>query len=433
MANHPDSPDLIPIDRGRARYFHGRDKIIANFNTICQNALEQQGGTTFLIQGSPGAGKTALLHELCDVARHHRWHVATIFPPALRDYQLMAQALGHEITTRTESHWKIDAKVGSGGKSYETLGIGAVSGVLAEAVPKSAGLLLEVDEAQDLSDYTQVPDTPDIKATLKAIHNGKLGRPVILLAGGLGLTQRAFYDLGISRFQARCLTYLERLSAKSERAVIRDWLVRGGEAKGDVGPWIDAIAQETDGWPQHIVSFAEPASQVIRQSEGMMTPQGLARVLDAGRVLKAGYYEQRCYGLEWEDQALLGALVYHAGKGRVWPVRSVERLFDIRSQSSGSSGVEVKNTALAKGVLATTRKGLHIPIPSMEDWLVGCYVEHVNEPTAEAKNLSDSVVDILPQLGISTKALPPARDKGQQKRPSGLTSGFGSPDDGLER
>ena len=429
MADNPISLDLMANDRGRARYFHGRARIINRFNRLCQNALVDKGGTIFLIQGSPGAGKTALLHELSARAARQRWLVVRITRSALESPAVMMQAIGKAYKTQSSARRRFGLPWAKFEWERAQSGLQTVELVLQRVKTSGRGLLLRIDEAQKLA-RTSGKQAED---ALESIHEGGLGRPVILLAGGLGLTEQAFDALGVSRFHEDCLIYLGRLSTESERAVIRDWLVKGGKARGDVGPWIDAIAKESDGWPQHIVSFADPASQVIRQSGGTMTPQGLGLVLSEGRRRKTRYYAHRCKGLEWDDQALLGALVYHGGKGRVWPIRSIDHLFDIRRQSSGASGIDVKNTALAKGVLATTRKGLHIPIPSMEDWLVGCYLECMRGPPVEAKTLAVYVEEILPQLGVSTKALPPAPDTGHQGPSQGLTSGFGSPEDGIER
>jgi len=59
----PDSsyvPDFYD-DRGPAKYFHGRHRILGNFLKLLKKSVNEKGGSTFLIQGAPGAGKTALL------------------------------------------------------------------------------------------------------------------------------------------------------------------------------------------------------------------------------------------------------------------------------------------------------------------------------------------------------------------------------------
>ena len=56
-------------DRGPARYFHGRGEILGSFMRQLRRAKATNGGTIILVQGPPGAGKTALLEECKKKAR----------------------------------------------------------------------------------------------------------------------------------------------------------------------------------------------------------------------------------------------------------------------------------------------------------------------------------------------------------------------------
>ncbi len=64
----------------------------------------------------------------------------------------------------------------------------------------------------------------DVRYLLDQIHNGRLRKPVILLAGGLGMTDRAFEALGLSRLAEECTFDMEPLEEEKERQVIKDWL-----------------------------------------------------------------------------------------------------------------------------------------------------------------------------------------------------------------
>ena len=120
-----------------------------------------------------------------------------------------------------------------------------------------APLLLILDEAQELGQWKGAERTQEnhelVQTFLDRIHNGKLAsRPVMLIAGGLGTTKQAFKNMGVSRLKTNCYVDLEPLKPEEERKVIVDWLQLEGKAKGDPLPWIDAIAAEPHGWPQHI-------------------------------------------------------------------------------------------------------------------------------------------------------------------------------------
>ena len=85
-------------------------------------------------------------------------------------------------------------------------------------------LLLVLDEAQRLGEDKEVAEEhrDEVRILLKRIHTGCVGRPLILLAGGLGMTSRAFASLGISRKALRCLIEMKTLNKESEHAVTRD-------------------------------------------------------------------------------------------------------------------------------------------------------------------------------------------------------------------
>ena len=136
---------------------------------------------------------------------------------------------------------------------------------------------------------------------VNAIHNGELERPVILIATGLGTTEEAFGTLGVSRFAKHCIVELGPLGKEAECAVLHDWLTRDGKATRDTTVWIDAITQETYGWPQHILSYVEPALDQLHANNGVMTAEGLNTVLEEGRTGRVAYYKQRAKDLAYDS------------------------------------------------------------------------------------------------------------------------------------
>ena len=385
--------DLDADDRGPAKYFHGRVQIRSSFDRRLKQASESCGGTTFLIQGAPGAGKSALLDVLSKQAQASKWHTVNIDAQALHDPVYMAQQLGVKSPQQKQRYVEADARLLKTGRISTEPGILSVRQVLHDARKSKRGLLLVFDEAQTIS---YEPETARIIQTLNAIHNGQIGRPVILLVGGLGLTGVAFGQLGISRFRSNCLFTLGRLSPEPERAVVRDWLEKGGGAQEDVTPWINAITQETDGWPQHIVSFAQPAAQVIRRHKGQMTTEGLTEVLQFGRGLKEEYYYQRSREISSEDLALLGAYIQFRGRRVRWNRRELIEVLDIVKRVEGKTAGGVLDTMLAKGVLAGDNEEYHIPIPSMEDWLERRFHRYISERPETGQALTTELKALLP-------------------------------------
>ncbi|MCY4674879.1 MAG: ATP-binding protein [Bacteroidetes bacterium] len=89
------SRPLIGIsDRGPAKYFHGRKKILRDFHELVEDTVKTKTGTIFLIQGAPGAGKSALLAECEKMVGGQGWETAEIDPPALWDPDELLHYLG---------------------------------------------------------------------------------------------------------------------------------------------------------------------------------------------------------------------------------------------------------------------------------------------------------------------------------------------------
>jgi len=273
--------DFAGDDRGEARHFHGRKSILANFSRVLRHAVTENvrgNGSIFLIQGAPGAGKTALLFKCRDLAEAgsaevggQKWNVieteddALYSPVSLMDQaeaayeigkttensrEVKPRAFGAELAgyTRTTSHQEPDAGMRK----------------CLEELAKKKPLLLVLDEVQNLGKGLDPRDKNVMRRVLNRILNGKFSRPIVLLCGGLSTSSHAFTRLGIFRFRAKCLVNLGRLPEKDARAVIRDWLVKDGKAQEtDIQPWIETIARETHGWPQHIMTYVQPAAEFL--------------------------------------------------------------------------------------------------------------------------------------------------------------------------
>ena len=183
-------------------------------------AAETYTGTVFLIQGAPGAGKTALLAECERIARGREWQVANIGVGSLWDPYELLDSLGlvdkYDVT---EKSTKFDLK-DVAGRGYKSTRVPRT--VLSILKDGDQPLLLILDESQGLGEDGVPPSDcrADARTVLDFIHNGKLGRPVILLAAGLGTTLKSFESLEVSRFASNCFVELGALDKGAEGAVI---------------------------------------------------------------------------------------------------------------------------------------------------------------------------------------------------------------------
>jgi len=361
------------IDRGPAEYFHGRREIIITFVSALRLFQDKNKGTTFLIQGAPGAGKTALLDVLSQQAKSDGWEVAKIVIKNLHSPASMAQALGKSYSIDREYALKGGIKFVEGGFVESVAGHASSEEILKHLAPKT-GLILVLDEAHYLRNLKNTPNQQNlVRDTLDVIHNGDIGRPVVLLTAGLGTTEEAYNSLGVSRFMRNCPVQLGRLDKESEYAVIRDWLIKAGRAQGDPLPWIMAIAEQAHGWPQHIISYIAPAVKYLKSNNHLMTDEGLEFVLSKGAKSREMYYEKRAHDIDNElrealSRAVLDVPIDHTTKRTV--------IIDGLKQSglTQKEADDLFTQALEQGIIDKRDSGLYgIPIPSLHSWLVDQY------------------------------------------------------------
>ncbi len=376
-------PKLSPtktaaFDRGATPYFHGRKQILANFDKLVKDSMDTQTGSTFLIQGAPGVGKTALLDVLSKRAKGRGWEIAEIDPPALWDPEELAYYLGKGTRAQITSmsgQVGVDAVVKAEGKLDVAVQRHRPKTLKILADGKRP-LLLILDEAQTLG-TTNKPPSQELAGVatnvLNSIHNGRLKRPVILLAAGLGTTIEAFGALGISRFAEGYVAELGALSKESERAVIQDWLVKEGGTKGDPAPWINAIVQETQGWPRHVHSYAKHAAEHLKEKGGLMTPQGLKIFMELGEEGRKQYYKQRVSTFYGDQLQCLVNSISNTPFGE--PTPRLEIVSSLAQTYGNDQAEDLLKDFIEKGILEKSGKGLSISIPSMHTWLKEEYGE----------------------------------------------------------
>ncbi|MCY4158604.1 MAG: ATP-binding protein [Bacteroidetes bacterium] len=359
------------FDRGPARYFHGRKQVLNNFHELVSSSVQAEGGTIFLIQGAPGVGKSALLHECERLARERGWKTVEIDAPALWDTDSLRDFLGRGFFSGIAS---LALKIGWRKIVDAEVRVESVSRTIRKLLQKGKQpLLLILDEAQTLGITNKPPKELEGATTnvLNHIHNGKLGRPVIFLVAGLKGTKDAFAKLGISRFSANCIVELGALGREPERAIIQDWLTKEGRAKGNTTEWIDTIAQETHGWPQHIQVYVRPAAKQLKSNNGILTTEGLNVVLEEGRKECKVYYSQRLDDFRGDQIRCLARSIPEKPQER--SVKYEDVISSLTEQYGKGEAEELFDRLIKKGILEESERGYAIPIPSMHTWLRDTY------------------------------------------------------------
>ncbi len=413
-------PPVRPRDRGRSPFFHGREEIIDTFNSVLEDSKALNDGTTFMIQGVPGAGKTALIDVLARRAADQGWKTAHIGTNSLWNPDDLLHRLGKKTSTRIKGA-SVEAGVDKDVKASALLSVEILPVVLTmikilEDDKKSLLLILDEAQALGLKDVVLAEMKDNVTDVLKQIHSGDLGRPVMFLAGGLGTTEAALSTFGVSRFEGDCKVYLDRLDKASERAVIHDWLTYAGGEPRDTPTWIDAIAEHTYGWPQHIISYVKPAVKYLGANEHQMSDEGLDFVLANGEEARLEYYDSRAHDIDEHEREILARAVMDVPTDGTTTGPAIIAILK-KSGLTQKEADDLFTQALDQGIIDKRNGGRYgIPIPSMHSWLID---EHIGNKSQDIQHPPKS-------LPIRTEPLSPQptredqermkKDKGEDKR-----------------
>ena len=416
----PEEVWLKRTDRaeaGREPFFYGRDDEYEVFQGAA-NSLRSGivGGGTMVFQGAPGAGKSALMQECMEAVRRQStpddpWVAVSVNPGTLRSSINVVMDLTDAANTESKRLSKIASDAIAvnygkllelGSKLYKELsdrGVGAagfsVGGksqtvnspdatMSSGAVFRNAASLLEkfhivvfVDEAQN----TPVADTT--QDVLDCLHRASQGIPLVVAFFGLSDSEQVLRECGLSRFAANRVVNLEPLSMEDATGSFQrllDAYYTGTEE--DVTQWANALAELSQGWPQHINQVGVAAGQVIRANKGRLERHLLSQSLDKGTERKNDYYAGRVKAgssRAWVYKRLALAAVKKQGEFvNTLSYDEIDLLTESARKRKDESIEEFLTNALHAGLLSPARGMLDhykIPIPSLGDYLRALPVE----------------------------------------------------------
>ena len=303
-------------DRTPPAVFAGREDEIALLDAAVQGVRRGDVGHTVVVQGLPGAGKTALLHE----------YGARLLASDASDGLVVPVPLGPEdldmaplamVKTIDQSFLDHDAQGTWRRRINQALAKGRVVGDMVVAAmtkktigdftptadaPESFGLalneyaafrfgaksttfLLLLDEAQN------VPDTNRARAYLSAIHRGIGGGVKVALACfGLSNTTERLRGLGLSRLASDHVRTLDVLSNDEAEDTVRQTLAlaladftfgHGAFDERERSRWIgaatNAILKDSANFPHHLANGCKALGRIV-------LAEGIAREPPVGRL-----------------------------------------------------------------------------------------------------------------------------------------------------
>ena len=296
--------------RRRPPFFGGRkdelqfiqDEARATLELVHQN--EYANGSTILLNGAPGAGKTALLHHLRDAPWPDSHGSDPIVIPIDQDELLSGQALAEAVIRRlderTSAPFRTTAKEGARLGISHFLTAHNETGKerapppqslkqLAEIAPPvewSRTVILTVDEIQNVDDRHA--------AQLQALHLGEHGLPILPILAGLSNARSVLSALGLTRIDPHRQLSIGRLPETDSQQVVRQFLRRHDRTSSIPElQCVQDIATDSDHWPEHLHNgLAAIAEQLLRHEQD---PSGtsLQSIRQRARERRDASYEVR--------------------------------------------------------------------------------------------------------------------------------------------
>ena len=297
-------------DRDRTPFFTGRSAQIDAMEETCERALEgfsegqPETGATHLIQGAPGAGKTALLHELS-----RRWteRGAGAPLPLFMEFDTLyrKESLVLEIAEA------VDPKAAERLRSTEVTYIrGGVSYLLDAGMSRETSTAPEGPDLDALKrniaadgwtqtvclivDEIQTVDRGRANAALVALHQNLSGLPLVQVYAGLGDSHDVLREEGLTRLNPGMVHDIGALPGREAEEAVESMLDGFRVSRRDDGVgWPEYLAGLSEGWPQHLNSGMRALAAELRETGGRLGDVNVACVWDRQRALREETYGWR--------------------------------------------------------------------------------------------------------------------------------------------
>ena len=411
-------------DKAYALYFVGRQDIIAGIEDTVSDMRELIGGKspaeitesgvnlsdqlTWLVQGAPGAGKSALQSHF-----ELSWAKQVDKPVAVRMdtgdiddevslTELIANRIkkgGAEILNRirvlelgggfrwfglggdvrtTESQQRGPLTLRDLWRLYDK---GLPDFIkeqfhekynLEQTAAKFRPVVLMIDEIQNLR--------PEGERLLERIHLGKHGLPIFAVLAGLAWSKLRLAEAGISRLSDEHVKTLGPLAKEEAGEALRRMLeehdIAGFQDAGIVGK----IAEWSNGWPQHLHNYMRAFAGELADKEGELGKVDEAEIRKVGDGRRKNYYVQRltsssiraCFNLLADVAEMIGedGCMEFELLDMLDERRWVEKTSHSLVMPENMTPREFIDEMIRSGIVHNEAERITIPIPSFRQHLI---------------------------------------------------------------
>ena len=397
-----DRPDIQGLtefaktgSRERARFFVGRREEFLEIDDLCARVMDgfrcgwPVTGTTRVIQGAPGAGKTAMLHEL-----EGRWKdTGATAPIAVRLQKTMLDDVDERITGAVAPELLEKLRQTREGRLRYGLNtvismehergrsvrpVSASLHVLKELIPVNRWrtVCLMIDEIQNA-------DSP-MRGFLEDLHLNEVGLPVVPLYAGLGTSVHVLSRLGLSRLDESAVLNVGCLDTGDAAAAVRMMFDRYRVDQDDTQvDWPAYVAGISDGWPQHLHNGMRSLAQELVAAQGRLADVRVPRFLE-----REWAFRDTTYGYRMSDETVGAEDLIRKLMREMPPKGMHERDVSVFVRRHGRSPDDLDHAGwwipedmtpenfirhlVHRGVLQDIGGRTYVcPIPSFRNWLSG--------------------------------------------------------------
>jgi len=323
----PDEPDIGKLrefldteERESPMFYVGRESVIRRVLASAEGAFDRvaageiAAGQTWVVQGAPGAGKTSLLNELRkrpesrgqapwegEMPNFVRIPVNCLESERETVRRIAAGILNDEMYRKaTEAGSERGGGLDLGGFKASMRGAKRTVTAPPEATFESLKELPEECWARPLVLTVDEIQNARIRAlgVLTQLHLGEHDLPIVPVYGGLANSKDALENIegtknGLTRIARRRIVTLGRLSREEACHAVKRLCRECGIRNWEGLDLPERIAEQSEGWPQHLHSGLQALAQGLLQANGDMKRVGSKEVLDRERKIRQELHRLR--------------------------------------------------------------------------------------------------------------------------------------------
>ena len=374
-------------DRQLTPFFVGRTDVLGDIKGTCDRAFDlwktgrPTEGMTRLIQGAPGAGKTATLSFL-----EQEWQgnpdkpiVVRMNGPELRDWSdsfetirlTLPASWPRRLLRRLAAHLEVTVKVRGLELSFrrdkDRLGSGRLN------VP----ICLMIDEVQSLrTDETTGQIHANLKEAFSILHMGSHRLPIVPVLSGLAHSRRKLGDASLRRFSANAIHTLSPLCSSDVAESVDLFCKKFNVMKPALFPvWEKAVIELSNGWPQHLHNMLAILAKNLAGAEGKLELLDCSLVKREFDEFRTRYYGRVLAGSRACNQsiALLGTVLDRMGPEDSRPGEVIGLIEGTARENAGwewrlpddMTPADYYVEMLEAGILQENGSSVTCPIPSL--------------------------------------------------------------------